>query len=112
MKSVMLLKVISLLPRNWKSDCRVRYSPPNFSVCAPLDQVRLLLNDSERGSKMEPMVDDALVARISRPLRAIPVVPRASIDCEVTVPDSETPVGSYPCVPKAIALVSGRLSPT
>ncbi len=83
-----------MLPRNWKSDCSVRYSPPNFTVCAPLLQVSALLNDSERGSKTEPVVDDALVARISRPLRAMPVVPRASIDDEVTVPDSDTPTGS------------------
>ena len=72
----------------------LRYSPPNFKVCAPRVQVSASLNESERGSKIEPVVDEALVARISRPLRAMPVVPRASIDDEVTVPDSDTPTGS------------------
>ena len=81
-------------------------------MCAPLDHVNALLNESDRGSKIDPVVDDALVARISSPLRAMPVEPRASIDCEVTVPDSDTPTGSYPGVPKAVALVSGRLRPT
>ena len=71
-----------------------RYSPPPFTVCAPLVQVVASLNESDRGSKSEPVVEEALVARISRPLRAMPVVPRASIDDEVTVPDSETPTGS------------------
>ena len=43
----------------------------------------------------------------------MPVVPRASIDDEVTVPDSETPTGSYPATsPKACALVVGLLYPT
>ena len=37
------------------------------------------------------LVDDALVARINRPLRAMPVLPRASIDDDVNVPESETP---------------------
>ena len=63
-------------------------------MCAPFVQVSASLKDSERGSKIEPVVDEALVARISRPLRAMPVVPRASIDDEVTVPESETPTGS------------------
>ena len=63
-------------------------------MCAPRVQVVALLNDSERGSKTEPVVVDAMVARISRPLRAMPVVPRASIDDDVNVPDSETPTGS------------------
>ncbi len=35
----------------------------------------------------------------------MPVVPRASIDDDVTVPDSDTRVGSYPAGPNAIALV-------
>ncbi len=52
------------------------------------------LNDSDSGSKSEPVVVEALVARISRPLRAMPVLPRASIDDEVKVPDSDTPTGS------------------
>ena len=34
------------------------------------------------------------VARISSPLRAMPVLPRASIDDDVNVPDRETPTGS------------------
>ena len=63
-------------------------------TCAPLLQVSVSLNDSELGSKIEPVVDAALVARISRPLRATPVVPRASIDEELTVPDSDTWIGS------------------
>ena len=52
------------------------------------------LKDSEFGVKIEPIVDDALDARMSSPLRAMPVVPRASIDDEVTVPESDTPTGS------------------
>ena len=72
----------------------LRYSPPNFNVCAPRVHVSASLNDIERGSNTEPVVDEALVARISRPLRAMPVVPRASIDDEVNVPDSDTPTGS------------------
>ena len=71
-----------------------RYSPPNFTVCAPAVQVVALLNESDIGSKSEPVVDDALVARISRPLRAMPVLPRASMDDEVNVPESDTPTGS------------------
>ncbi len=57
-------------------------------------QVVALLNESDIGSKSEPTVVEALVARMSRPLRAMPVVPRASIDDEVKVPESETPIGS------------------
>ncbi len=71
-----------------------RYSPPNLNVWAPAVQVVALLNASDIGSKSEPTVVDALVARMSRPLRAMPVVPRASIDDEVKLPESETPVGS------------------
>ena len=67
------------------------------------------LNDSDIGSKIEPVVDEALVARMSRPLRAMPVVPRASMDEDVKVPDNETPVGSYPAGPNASAAVSGAL---
>ena len=63
-------------------------------MCAPRVQVSASLNESDVGSKTEPVVDDALVARISRPLRAMPVLPRASIDDEVNVPDSDTPTGS------------------
>ena len=83
-----------MLPRNWKSDWIVRYSKPPFSVWRPRVQVVALLSESERGSKNEPVVVDAEVARISRPLRAMPVLPRASIDDEVNVPDSDTPTGS------------------
>ena len=61
---------------------------------APRVQVVALLNASDIGSKSEPTVVEALVARMSRPLRAMPVVPRASIDDEVKLPESETPVGS------------------
>ena len=63
-------------------------------MCAPWFQVIASLNDSDLGSKTDPAVDVLLEARISRPLRAIPVEPRASIDCDVTVPESETPTGS------------------
>ena len=45
----------------------------------------------ERGSKIEPVVVDAEVARISRPLRAIPVDPRAPIEDDVNVPDRDPP---------------------
>ncbi len=68
-----------------------RYSPPNFTVWAPPVQVVALLNESDIGSKSEPVVVDALVARMSRPLRAMPVLPRASIDDDVKVPESDTP---------------------
>ena len=72
-----------------------RYSPPNFTrVRARASRSCALLNESDIGSKTEPVVVDALVARISRPLRAMPVLPRASIDDEVNVPDSDTPTGS------------------
>ncbi len=81
-------------PRNWNCELMRRYSPPSFSVCAPAVQVVALLNESDIGSKSEPVVDDALVARISSPLRAMPVFPRASMDDEVKVPDSDTPTGS------------------
>ena len=57
-------------------------------------QVSASLKDSDSGSKTEPVVDEALVARMSRPLRAMPVVPRASIDDDVKLPDSDTPTGS------------------
>ena len=83
-----------MLPRNWKSPRICRYSPPNFSVCAPRVHVSASLKDSEFGVKVEPVVDDALDARMRRPLLAMPVVPRASMDEEVTVPESETPTGS------------------
>ena len=86
--------MISVLPRNWKSDCSCRNSPPNLNVWPPFVHVSASLNESEYGLKIEPVVDEALVARISRPLRAMPVVPRASIDDDVTVPDSDTPTGS------------------
>ena len=73
----------------------LRYSPPTLKVWAPRgDASTASLNEIDRGSKIEPVVDAALVARISRPLRAMPVVPRASIDDEVNEPDSETPGGS------------------
>ena len=40
----------------------------------------------------------------------MPVVPRASMDDDVTVPESETPTGSYPATsPNAVALVVGLL---
>ena len=94
MKSLMLLNVISVLPRNWKSDWMVRYSKPPFKVWLPRVQVVALLIEIDRGSNTEPVVVDAEVARISRPLRAMPVLPRASIDAEVNVPDNETPTGS------------------
>ena len=71
-----------------------RYSPPNLTVCAPRDQVVALLIENELGSNSDPVVVEALVARMSSPLRAIPVLPRASIDDEVKVPDSATPSGS------------------
>jgi hypothetical protein len=110
MKSLMPLYVISVLPRNWKPDSMFRYSPPNLNVCAPRVHVSASLNEIERGSKIEPVVDALLVARIKRPLRAMPVVPRASMEDDVTVPDSDTPAGSYPDVaPTALALVSGAL---
>ena len=83
-----------MLPRNWKSDWIRRYSPPNFTVCDPLFHTSESLIDSDIGSNDEPVVDEALVARINRPLRAMPVLPRASIDDEVNVPESETPSGS------------------
>jgi hypothetical protein len=86
--------VISVLPRNWKSDWMRRYSPPILKVCAPRANVIVSLSDSDIGSKLEPVVDEALVARINRPLRAMPVLPRASIDDEVNVPESDTPTGS------------------
>src|SRR5262245_14871747 len=105
MKSLTLLKVISVLPRNWNSDAMFRYSKPLLRVCFPRVQVTASLNDSERGSNSEPIVDEALVARISNPLRAMPVVPRASIDDDVKVPLRETPTGSYPGGPNAVALV-------
>src|SRR5215207_888811 len=108
MKSFTLLYVISVLPRNWKFPWMRRYSPPNFIVCAPRVHVSVSLNESESGVKREPVVDDALDARISSPLRAMPVVPRASMLDEVTVPDSDTPTGSYPgTAPNAMALVCG-----
>ena len=56
-----------------------RYSPPNFTVWAPEVQVVALLNASDIGSNADPIVVDALVARISRPLRAMPGV-AASVD--------------------------------
>ena len=71
-----------------------RYSPPTFTVWAPRVHVIALLNESDIGSNDRAAVVDALVARISRPLRAMPVVPRASIDDEVNVPESDTPTGS------------------
>ena len=83
-----------MLPRNWNFDEMLRYSIPPLKVCAPRVSVAALANESDRGSNFEPMVEDALVARISSPLRAMPVVPRASIDDEVNAPDSDTPVGS------------------
>ena len=63
-------------------------------MCRPVFHVVALANDSDLGSKMDPVVDDALVARMSNPLRAMPVVPRASIEDEVKLPESDTPVGS------------------
>ena len=63
-------------------------------MCDPRVTVSASLNDSEFGVKVEPIVDDALDARMRSPLLAMPVVPRASIDEEVTVPESETPTGS------------------
>ena len=92
-----------MLPRNWNCDSMFRYSPPNLKVCAPREIVNALLMAIERGSYDCPLVEALLVARTSRPLRATPVVPRASIDCDVTVPESDTCVGSYPGVPNAIA---------
>ena len=89
-----------------------RYSKPNFQVCGPRVQVSASLIDTERGSKTEPVVDAALDARISRPLRAMPVLPRASMLDEVTVPESDTPSGSYPAVaPNAVTFVSGLFRP-
>ena len=72
-------------------------------------KVTVSCNEIERGLNTEPVVDEALEARISKPLRAMPVLPRASIDDDVNVPDSETPTGSYPAEPKAVALVCGAL---
>ena len=63
-------------------------------MCAPRVIVAASENESDRGSNDEPMVDEALLARMRSPLRAMPVVPRASIEDEVNEPDSETPVGS------------------
>ena len=63
-------------------------------MCEPRVSVNASLNDSEFGVKVEPIVDEALDARMRSPLLAMPVVPRASIDDEVTVPDRETPTGS------------------
>jgi len=71
-----------------------RYSKPNFHVCGPRVHVSESATDIERGSNTDPVVDAALEARINRPLRAMPVVPRASMLDEVTVPDSDTPSGS------------------
>jgi hypothetical protein len=71
-----------------------RYSPPNLKVCLPVFNVRASTNDNERGLNTDPVVEPALEARISSPLRAMPLVPRASMEEEVTVPDSETPTGS------------------
>ena len=90
----------------------LRYSPPNLKVWAPRVQVRASASEIERGLKRLPLVEALLVARISRPLRAMPVEPRASIDWDVTVPDNETCVGSYPAGPKATASYFGRLYPT
>jgi hypothetical protein len=80
--------VISVLPRNWNFDSMLRYSKPDFIVWEPRVHVTVSLREMERGSKSEPVVDDALEARIRRPLRAMPVVPRASIEDEVNVPES------------------------
>ena len=44
MKSLMLLKVISVLPRNWKSDWIVRYSKPPLNVWLPRVQVRRVVD--------------------------------------------------------------------
>jgi hypothetical protein len=94
MKSFTLLKVISVLPRNWNCDSIWRYSKPPLSVCVFFVQVAASLNEMDRGLKFDPVVDEALDARISRPLRATPVVPRASMLEDVTVPESETPTAS------------------
>ena len=83
-----------MLPRNWNCDSMFRYSPPNLKVCPPRVSVSASLSEIERGLYAWPFVEALLVARTSRPLRAMPVVPRASIDCEVTVPESDTCVGS------------------
>ena len=86
--------MISVLPRNWNCDATLRYSNPLFIVCAPLVHVIVSMNEMERGSKSDPTVEAALVARIKSPLRAMPVVPRASTEDDVTVPESDTPAGS------------------
>ena len=49
MNSLMPLKVISLLPRNWNCDSMFRYSPPNLNVCAPRVHVSALLSEIDRG---------------------------------------------------------------
>ena len=94
MNSLMPAKVISVLPRNSNCESIFRYSPPAFIVCLPRVSVTESLSESECGLYACPLVEALLVARTSSPLRATPVVPRASADCEVTVPDSDTCVGS------------------
>src|SRR5262245_56496566 len=89
-----------------------RYSPPTLNVCGPRVNVSASLSEIERGSYAWPLVEALLVARTSRPLRAMPVVPRASIDDELTVPDNETWVVSYPLGPNAMASYFGRLKPS
>src|SRR6187200_469654 len=89
-----------------------RYSPPNLGVGWPRATVTASLSEIDRGSYAWPLVEALLVARIRSPLRATPVVPLASIDCEVTVPDSDTCVASYPGGPNAMASYFGRLKPT
>ena len=65
----------------------------NLGAAEELEVVHVvaLLNDSDFGLKKEPVVDALLVARSSMPLRAMPVLPRASTEPEVKVPDSATP---------------------
>ena len=75
----------------------------------PREYVSVSLSAIESGSNAEPTVDAALVARMSNPLRAMPLVPRASMEDDVTVPERETPTGSYPGGPNAVALVRGLL---
>ena len=79
-------------------ELEVRLDPPVLEAALqrvpPAGPGGGVVDRERRGSNIEPVVVDAEVARIRRPLRAMPVLPRASIDDEVNVPDSDTPTGS------------------